>query len=87
MNAPKLGDKAAWAPRIAQGADTLHTHALQGFQVLADDASGFGQLAAHVLQVGRASCAPRTALPGLVLVVEPCTLPVAMHAAPAPAPA
>jgi len=30
--APKLGDKAAWAPRIAQGADMLHTHALQGFQ-------------------------------------------------------
>jgi cytochrome c5 len=30
--APKLGDKAAWAPRIGQGTDTLHTHALQGFQ-------------------------------------------------------
>jgi cytochrome c5 len=30
--APKMGDKAAWAPRIAQGVDTLHTHALQGFQ-------------------------------------------------------
>ena len=30
--APKFGDKAAWAPRIAQGIDTLHTHALQGFQ-------------------------------------------------------
>jgi cytochrome c5 len=30
--APKLGDKAAWAARIAQGPDTLHTHALQGFQ-------------------------------------------------------
>ena len=30
--APKFGDKAAWAPRIAQGMDTLHTHALQGFQ-------------------------------------------------------
>lgn len=30
--APKFGDKAAWAPRIAQGADTLHTHALKGFQ-------------------------------------------------------
>jgi len=30
--APKLGDTAAWAARIAQGADTLHTHALQGFQ-------------------------------------------------------
>ena len=30
--APKLGDKAAWVPRIAQGADTLHKHALEGFQ-------------------------------------------------------
>ena len=30
--APKFGDKAAWAPRIAQGIDTLHTHALKGFQ-------------------------------------------------------
>jgi len=30
--APKFGDKAAWAPRIAQGADTLHTHAIKGFQ-------------------------------------------------------
>ena len=30
--APKLGDKTAWAPRIAQGADTLHTHAIKGFQ-------------------------------------------------------
>ncbi len=30
--APKLGDKAAWAPRIAQGMDILHTHSLKGFQ-------------------------------------------------------
>lgn len=30
--APKLGDKAAWAARITQGADTLHTHAIKGFQ-------------------------------------------------------
>ena len=30
--APKVGDKAAWAPRIAQGMDTLHKHALEGFQ-------------------------------------------------------
>jgi cytochrome c5 len=28
--APKFGDKAAWAPRIAQGVNLLHTHALQG---------------------------------------------------------
>ena len=29
--APKVGDKAAWGPRIAQGKDTLYNHALQGF--------------------------------------------------------
>lgn len=30
--APKLGDKAAWAARIAQGMDTLQVHSLQGYQ-------------------------------------------------------
>ena len=30
--APRIGDKAAWAPRIAQGAATLEKHALEGFQ-------------------------------------------------------
>jgi len=30
--APKFGDKAAWAPRIAKGLDTLYEHALKGFQ-------------------------------------------------------
>ena len=30
--APKFGDKAAWGPRIAQGKDTLHQHAIKGFQ-------------------------------------------------------
>ena len=29
--APKSGDKAAWAPRIAQGQATLYKHALEGF--------------------------------------------------------
>lgn len=29
--APKPGDKAAWGPRIAQGKDTLYTHALEGY--------------------------------------------------------
>jgi cytochrome c oxidase subunit 2 len=28
--APKLGDKAAWAPRIKQGMNVLHDHALKG---------------------------------------------------------
>jgi cytochrome c5 len=30
--APKLGDKAAWAPRIAKGIETLYEHAIKGFQ-------------------------------------------------------
>lgn len=32
--APKFGDAAAWGPRIAQGADTLYTHALNGFNAM-----------------------------------------------------
>lgn len=31
LNAPKYGDAAAWKPRIAQGKDTLYTHAAKGF--------------------------------------------------------
>lgn len=30
--APKFSDHAAWAPRIAKGAETLHKHAIEGFQ-------------------------------------------------------
>ena len=30
--APKVGDKSAWAPRIAEGESTLLQHALNGFQ-------------------------------------------------------
>jgi cytochrome c5 len=30
--APKMGDKAAWAPRVKQGAAVLYAHAIQGFQ-------------------------------------------------------
>ena len=29
--APKVGDKADWGPRIAQGKDTLYKHAIEGF--------------------------------------------------------
>jgi cytochrome c5 len=30
--APRVGDVAGWADRIAQGPDTLYVHAIQGFQ-------------------------------------------------------
>jgi len=33
-NAPKLGDKAAWAPRIAQGDATLLKHATTGLKAM-----------------------------------------------------
>jgi cytochrome c5 len=29
--APKVGDKAAWGPRIAQGKETLYNHAVNGY--------------------------------------------------------
>jgi cytochrome c5 len=29
--APKAGDRAVWAPRIAQGKATLYEHAVKGF--------------------------------------------------------
>ncbi|MCA3132132.1 MAG: cytochrome c oxidase subunit II, partial [Rhodocyclaceae bacterium] len=32
--APKTADKAAWKPRIAQGADTLHQHAIKGIRAM-----------------------------------------------------
>lgn len=32
--APKLGDKEAWAPRIAQGMDTLLAHATDGIRAM-----------------------------------------------------
>lgn len=34
MGAPKFGDKAAWAPRIAQGLPTLYNHALNGYRAM-----------------------------------------------------
>lgn len=34
MGSPKIGDKAAWAPRIAQGYDTLVNHAVNGIRAM-----------------------------------------------------
>ena len=32
--APKFGDVVAWAPRIAQGAETLYTHSINGYNAM-----------------------------------------------------
>ena len=34
LNAPKLGDAAAWEPRIAQGFDVMLEHAIKGFNAM-----------------------------------------------------
>lgn len=34
MGSPKLGNKDDWAPHIAKGVDTLHDHAINGFNMM-----------------------------------------------------
>jgi cytochrome c5 len=34
LGAPKIGDKAAWHPRLAQGLSTLHEHAIKGIRTM-----------------------------------------------------
>lgn len=34
LGAPKFADKAAWQPRIAKGVSVLHTHAIDGFNMM-----------------------------------------------------
>ena len=34
LGSPILGDAGAWGPRIAQGAETLYTHAIQGYNAM-----------------------------------------------------
>jgi cytochrome c5 len=34
VGAPKLGDKTAWKPRLAQGLSALHEHALKGIRAM-----------------------------------------------------
>ena len=34
LDAPKKGDAAAWKPRLAQGLETLHKHAIDGIRAM-----------------------------------------------------
>ncbi len=34
LGAPKMNDLADWAPRLAQGIDTVNKHAIQGFNAM-----------------------------------------------------
>ena len=34
LNAPKIGDKALWEPRIAKGMETLYTNSIKGINMM-----------------------------------------------------
>ncbi|WP_019672602.1 c-type cytochrome [Psychrobacter lutiphocae] len=40
LSSPKLGDKVAWAPRIAKGKETLYEHSAKGFNQMPPQAAG-----------------------------------------------
>jgi cytochrome c5 len=93
--APKLGDTAAWAPRLGQGYDVLLTHALKGKGAMA--AQGGGEQSD--LEIGRAVVymtnkagakfpepkAPVAAAPTAASAPAVAPAPATVPAAPAPA--
>ena len=94
--APKFGDAAAWAPRIAQGYDVLLTSALKGKNAMGAQGGGdysdieIGRAVVYMANKGGAKF-PEPAVPGAAPAAdaapaaEPAPEPVA--AAPEPAPA
>jgi cytochrome c5 len=65
MNAPKIGDKGQWAPRIAQGYDLLINHAINGIRAMpakgGNPALSDGEIANAVANMANASGANFTA--------------------------
>lgn len=59
MNAPKIGDKGQWQPRIAQGYETLVKHALEGIRTMpargGNPALTDGEVASAVAHMANAS--------------------------------
>ena len=89
MNAPKIGDKGQWAPRIAQGYDTLVNNALNGIRSMpargGNPALTDGEIANAVAHMANASGAnftapaPKEAAPAAATATEatPSVAPVA----------
>jgi cytochrome c5 len=65
MNAPKIGDKAQWQPRIAQGYETLVKHAIEGIRTMpargGNPSLTDGEVASAVANMANASGANFTA--------------------------
>ena len=59
MNAPKIGDKGLWAPRIAQGYDVLVNNAINGIRAMpargGNPALTDGEIAGAVVHMANAS--------------------------------
>ena len=59
MSAPKIGDKAQWEPRIAQGYETLVKHAVEGIRTMpakgGNPALTEGEIAAAVVEMANQS--------------------------------
>jgi len=98
MNSPKPGDEAAWAPRIAQGEQTLVSHAINGIRTMpakgGNPSLSDAEVARAVIWMANqsganfkepapaASTAPAAAAPAAVM---PAPAPAASAATPAPA--
>jgi len=97
MNAPKIGDKAQWGPRIAQGYETLVKNALAGIRTMpargGNPALTDGEIANAVAHMANASGAkftapaPKAAEPAPVAAETKPAEPVAAVVAEQPAPA
>jgi cytochrome c5 len=86
VGAPKSGDAAAWAPRIAKGYETLLKHALEGFGAMGAQGGG----AYSDIEIGRAVVHMANAAGGKFAVPEAPAAGAAeapAAAAPAEAPA
>ena len=88
--APKSGNAAEWAPRIAKGYDTLLTHALKGFNAMAPQGGGnfsdleIGRAVVYMANAAGGKFAEPAAPAGAASDAAPAAEPAAA-AAPAPA--
>jgi cytochrome c5 len=94
MNAPKIGDKAQWQPRIAQGYETLVKHAIEGIRSMpargGNPSLTDGEVASAVANMANASGANFTAPAPKAAEEKPAeaaAAPSAPAVAAAPAPA
>lgn len=91
--APKFGDAAAWAPRIAQGYDVLLNSALKGKNAMGAQGGGdysdieIGRAVVYMANKGGANF-PEPAVPSAAPAADaaPAVVPEPVATAPAPAP-